>query len=162
MPLNSWPSQLKSVSRTRSGVGRKSATSGNSRMRLRQLPPMIRTVLRLFRRTDDHDRELPGIDAGGERGADPLERHGLETRGVGVEPVERKLVEADHGELLEELAVGVDAQRKSADQALFRRGQLGLGGSARNERCDHVFGALERFVRLIAARLQADLERTPL
>src|SRR3954471_4665335 len=41
-----WPSQLKSVSRTRSGVGRSAAAAGNFTMRLRHFPAMMRTRLR--------------------------------------------------------------------------------------------------------------------
>src|SRR5690606_29040742 len=42
-PANTGASQLKSVSRTRSGVGRRSGRLGNSSRRPRHLPPMIRS-----------------------------------------------------------------------------------------------------------------------
>ena len=41
-PVRRWPSQLKRVSRTRSGVGRRPAASGKRTMRLRQSPPTMR------------------------------------------------------------------------------------------------------------------------
>src|SRR5438105_10400046 len=45
-PSRRWPSQLKSVSRTRSGVGRSAIAGGNFTRRLRHLPAMMRTRLR--------------------------------------------------------------------------------------------------------------------
>src|SRR6267143_142480 len=133
MPVRSCPSQLKSVSRTRSGVGLKSATSGNSRMRLRQRPPMIRTVLGLVRRTDDDDRELFGIDAPRKGAPDLREGHPLHAGRKFVEPVERQPVETDHGDLVEDLAVGIDAKGKSADEALFCGFQLSFRGPLHHE-----------------------------
>src|SRR5215831_13600519 len=124
LPLKSWPSQLNTVSRTRSGVGLRSSASGNSTRRLRHSPPMMRTVLRLVRRTDDHDREPSRIDAVRERGAYLIQRHRLQAGWIRVEPVERQPIKADDRQLLEELAVGVDAQGKAAHQALFRRVEL--------------------------------------
>lgn len=45
-PVRSCPSQLNTVSRTRSGVGRKSSRVGKWMRRLRHSPPTIRTSLR--------------------------------------------------------------------------------------------------------------------
>src|SRR6266704_4735627 len=160
MPVSSRPSQLNSVSRTRSGVGLKSAASGNSMRRLRHRPPMIRTVLGLVRRTDDDDRELFGIDAL-RKGAPHLrEGHPFDARGKLVEPVERQPVEADHGDLLEDLAVGVDAQGESADEALFRRFQLRFGRTVLHELADDRARQLERLARLVAPRLQSHQKRS--
>src|SRR5271167_904245 len=44
-PVRSWPSQLNSVSRTRSGVGRSAGRSGNPSLRPRHWPPMMRIAL---------------------------------------------------------------------------------------------------------------------
>src|SRR5208283_638915 len=44
-PVRSWPSQLNSVSRTRSGVGRSDGRSGNCNLRPRHWPPMMRIAL---------------------------------------------------------------------------------------------------------------------
>src|SRR2546425_132175 len=123
-------------------------------------PPMIRTVLGLVRRTDDDDRELFGIDAL-RKGAPHLrEGHRFDARGKLVEPVERQPVEADHGDLLEDLAVGVDAQGKSADEALFRRFQLRFGGPVLHELADDRARQLERLARLVAPRLQSHQKRS--
>ncbi len=45
-PSRSCPSQLKSVSRTRSGVGRRPCASGKRKTRRRHSPPMMRTVFK--------------------------------------------------------------------------------------------------------------------
>src|SRR5712691_11503450 len=128
MPLRSCPSQLNNVSRTRSGVGLKSAASGNSMRRLRHTPPMMRTVLGLVRRTDDDDRELFGIDAPRKGALDLREGHPFDARRKLVEPVERQPVETDHRDLVEDLAVGIDAKGEPAHQALFCGFQLRFGG----------------------------------
>ena len=47
----SCPSQLNTVSRTRSGVGRRSVWSGKVRTRLRHSPPMMRTLFLTSGRT---------------------------------------------------------------------------------------------------------------
>src|SRR5215470_857991 len=94
LPLKSCPSQLKSFSRTRSGVGRRSAASGNRTRRLRQAPPMMRTALVPFRRTDDDGDEPFGPDVPRERRADARERDALDLlRKVG-EPAFRQPIEA--------------------------------------------------------------------
>src|SRR5438093_1546393 len=159
MPVSSRPSQLNSASRTRSGVGLKSAASGNSMRRLRHRPPMIRTVLGLVRRTDDDDRELFGIDVPRKGAPDLREGHPFDARRKLVEPGEGQPVETDRGDLLEDLVVGVDAQRKAADEALFRRFQLRFGGSVLHELADDRARQLERFARLVAPRLQSHEER---
>src|SRR5947207_12794974 len=159
MPARSCPSQLNSVSRTRSGVGLRSAASGNSMRRLRHRPPTIRTVLGLVRRTDDDDRELFGIDAPRKGTPDLREGHPFDARRELVEPGERQPVETDRRDLLEDLAVGVDAQRKTADEAPFRRLQLRFGGPALRELADDRARELERFARLVAPRLQSHQER---
>src|SRR6266705_1073264 len=160
MPVSSRPSQLNSVSRTRSGVGLKSAASGNSMRRLRHRPPMIRTVLGLVLRTDDDYRELFGSYAPRKGALDLRDGHPFNARGKLVEPVERQPVETDRGDLLEDLAVGVDAQRKAADEALFRRLQLRLGGPGLHELDDDRARQLERFARLVAPRLQSHQKRS--
>src|SRR5439155_19543147 len=86
VPLRSRPSQLNRVSRTRSGVGLKSAASGNSMRRLRHRPPMIRTVLGLVLRTDDDDRELCGSYAPRKGALDLREGHPFDAHGKLVEP----------------------------------------------------------------------------
>src|SRR5688572_20595137 len=48
-PVRSCPSQLKSVSRTRSGVGRRSVRAGKWMRRLRHAPPTILTSFALLR-----------------------------------------------------------------------------------------------------------------
>ena len=48
-PVRSCPSQLNSVSRTRSGVGRSAAPAGKRIARPRQRPPMMRTALAVER-----------------------------------------------------------------------------------------------------------------
>ena len=45
LPVSSCPSQLKTVCRTRSGVGLRPSTSGNLSTRLRQMPALILTWL---------------------------------------------------------------------------------------------------------------------
>src|SRR5256885_2441183 len=133
MPVRSCPSQLNSVSRTRSGVGLKSAASGNWMRRLRHRPPMIRTGLGLVRRTDHDDRELFGIDVPRKGAPDLREGHRFDARRELVEPGEGQAVKTDRGNLLEDLAVGVDAQRKPADEAFLRRFQLRFGGPVPHE-----------------------------
>src|SRR6266853_6815216 len=160
MPVRSCPSQLKSVSRTRSGVGLKSAASGNSMRRLRHRPPTIRTVLGLVRRTDDDDRELFGIDAPRKGTPDLREGHLFDTRRELVEPGERQPVETDRRDLLEDLAVGVDALRKTADEAPFRRLQLRFGGPVLHELADDRARQFERVARLVAPRLQSHQKRS--
>src|SRR5687768_2447590 len=49
--LISCPNQLKTVSRTRSGVGRRSISFGKVRTRLRHSPPMIRILFLIVRAT---------------------------------------------------------------------------------------------------------------
>src|SRR3989440_6022210 len=160
MPVRSCPSQLNSVSRTRSGVGLKSAASGNWMRRLRHRPPMMRTVLGLVRRTDDDDGELFGIDAPRKGAPDLREGHRFNARRELVEPGERQSVETDRGNLLEDFTVGIDAQGKSADEALLRRVQLSFRRTVLHELADDRARQLERFARLVAPRLQSHDERS--
>src|SRR5229473_4982432 len=160
MPVRSRPSQLNSVSRTRSGVGLRSSASGNSMMRLRHRPPMMRTVLGLVRRTDDDDRELFGIDAPRKGALDLREGHPLHAGRKFVEPVERQPVETDHGDLVEDLAVGIDAKGKPADEALFCGFQLRFGGTVHHELADDRARQLERLARLVAPRFQSHQKRS--
>src|SRR5256885_11591980 len=101
--------------------------------RLRHRPPMIRTVLGLVRRTDYDDRELFRIDAARKGAPDLREGHPFDARRELVEPGERQSVETDRGNLLEDLAVGVDAKGKTADEAPFGRFQLPFAGPVPHE-----------------------------
>src|SRR5260370_35931122 len=76
-----------------------------------------------------------------------------------VEPGWRQPVEPDHGDLVEDLAIGIDAQGKAADQALFSRFQLRFRGTVHHELADDRARELERRARLVAPRLQSHHER---
>src|SRR5512134_981998 len=113
LPARSWPSQLKSRSRTKSGVGRRPAAAGNRIRRLRHSPPMMRTALLPFVRTDDHGDEALRPHVPRERGADLHRGHALDRAREFREPSLRQAVEPDDRPLVEELAVRIDAQRKA-------------------------------------------------
>src|SRR5690349_8286025 len=149
-PLKSCPSQLNSVSRTRSGVGRKSLTEGKAITRLRQVPPTIRTRFRAAERAtatsapagagnfagirSDHDgRHAIRIDAAPERVPNLRDRDALHVRNEFIEIRQRQTIEADDREIFLNLAIAIDAQREPADDILFRCLQLGLRRPVRHE-----------------------------
>src|SRR5438874_2140166 len=103
-------SQLKSVSRTRSGVGRNPCAANTGSRRPRQRPPMMRIApgyevpaafaLLLARRltgaaTDVHHGCVVGMHVALERGANLIGGYRLDVCDVRVEVVERQSVERD-------------------------------------------------------------------
>jgi hypothetical protein len=69
-----------------------------------------------------------------ERVADLRDRDRLDALGRALEVVERQTVPADRRQVVEDLAVGVDAQREAADEVLLRGLQLGSVGPSATKR----------------------------
>lgn len=126
----SCPSQLKTVSRTRSGVGRRWASSGKCNMRLRHLPPMMRTlffkarvkangramtvrpiagqsVLFRFHRPYHDGHHSIRIDPTLEGILDLGNGHICHRLHVVIQIGERQVVETDHGEVSDNLFIAV-------------------------------------------------------
>src|SRR5512134_1527032 len=95
LPERSCPSQLKSRSRTKSGVGRRLAAAGKRITRLRHSPPMMRTALLPFVRTDDHGDESLRPHVPGERCADVGRGDALDLAREVREPGLREPIEPD-------------------------------------------------------------------
>jgi hypothetical protein len=62
---------------------------------------------------------------------DVVRRDLLDVLRVAIEVVERQSVEADERDVVEDLAVAVEAQGKAADQILFCRPQFGRRSAPR-------------------------------
>ena len=78
LPVEVLAEPVEERSRTRSGVGRRSAAAGKRITRLRHSPPMMRTALLPFVRTDDHGDQALGSHVPGEGGADVGRRNALD------------------------------------------------------------------------------------
>ena len=99
-----------------------------------------------------------GLDVALERRTYLRSRHSLDPARELVEVVERHAVEADHGDMVEQLAVAVDAQRETVGQIAPRGLEFVFARPAGEEFGQYLLDHLERVTGLLALGLQADLE----
>ena len=99
------------------------------------------------------------MDPAPERVPDVGHRDALHVLHEVLEVGERQAVEADHGEVVVDLAVAVDTQRKAADDVLLGRRQFILGRPGAHELGERCPRHGERLPGLAALRLHADQER---
>ena len=81
--------------------------------------------------------------------------HFVHLLGPGVQVVQRQVVPGDVGQVVQQLAVAVYAQRKTAYEVVLGGFQFGLGGAVGDEVFDHLTHQLHRLVGLVGPRLQA-------
>src|SRR5262249_14499403 len=99
-----------------------------------------------------------GVEGPGDAGGAARERAAPAWPGKAGGPASRHRVEADRRPLVEELAVGVDPQRKPAGETRLGVREFSLARSVRDELGDDRAHTLNRGLRLVATRLEADLE----
>jgi len=106
----------------------------------------------------DHGDHALGLQLALQRGAHVGYREGLDFFRPLLEVVERQVVPGDVGDIREQLAVAVYAQRKAADEVVLGGAQLGLGRALGDVAAQHVLRHLHGLRGLVGARLQADDE----
>ncbi len=102
------------------------------------------------------------MHAPAERVANLLRRYGLDARNEVIDIGKRQTVEADHGQVLGDFLIAVDAQREAAGDILLRRHQFLWRRPLLGELLQYAAHHGKRFGTLAVLGLQPEQERTRL